>query len=126
MKIYIASRYQSEAKYVADVVERAGHTVTSSWVKEKNYGSIISPQGKRKASGIDLREIDAADCVVLLTQPKNEFTTGGRHVEFGYGLARGKRLFVIGERENIFHFLDAVECVRNVRTLVRRLKWVSK
>jgi hypothetical protein len=34
---------------------------------------------------------------------------GGRHVEFGYGMAKGKRLVLIGERENVFHDHPSVE-----------------
>lgn len=34
---------------------------------------------------------------------------GARHVEFGLALGTGKRLLVVGYRENIFHVLPAVE-----------------
>ena len=36
-------------------------------------------------------------------------TRGGRHAEFGIALALGKRVIVIGPRENVFHALPAVE-----------------
>lgn len=52
----------------------------------------------------------AADCVVSFTEPKDTSSRrGGRHVEFGGALALGKRLIVIGHRENIFHCLPQVE-----------------
>jgi hypothetical protein len=34
---------------------------------------------------------------------------GGRHVEFGAAVATGKRLIVVGHRENLFHHLPGVE-----------------
>jgi hypothetical protein len=34
---------------------------------------------------------------------------GGRHVEFGYAMALGKRLIVVGHRENLFHEHPTVE-----------------
>jgi hypothetical protein len=34
----------------------------------------------------------------------------GRHVEFGYALAREKRMIVVGDvKENIFHYLPQVK-----------------
>ena len=43
---------------------------------------------------------------------------GGRHVEFGLALAAGKRLCIVGPRENIFHFLPRVEVFRSTDDLV--------
>ena len=34
---------------------------------------------------------------------------GGRHVEFGLGLAQGKRMIIVGPREHVFHTADGVE-----------------
>ncbi len=34
---------------------------------------------------------------------------GGRHIEHGYAVATGKRLIVVGPRENIFHCHPATE-----------------
>jgi hypothetical protein len=35
--------------------------------------------------------------------------TGGRHVELGYAICRVMRIFYIGEKENIFHFLPMMQ-----------------
>ena len=47
--------------------------------------------------------------------------TGGRHVEFGYALALGKALIVVGVRSHVFHELDAVTVVPDVAALVAQL-----
>jgi len=43
---------------------------------------------------------------------------GGRHVEFGYAMAKGKRLIVVGYRENLFHEHPSVEFCLNQMDLV--------
>jgi hypothetical protein len=48
----------------------------------------------------------AADAVIIFTEiPNATPATGGRHVEFGLALAQGKRVIVVGPRENVFHYL---------------------
>jgi hypothetical protein len=54
----------------------------------------------------DLTDIGAAEVVVSFTGAGGK---GGRHVEFGYALATGKRLVIVGQRENVFHCHPAVE-----------------
>mgnify|MGYP001616147807 CR=1 FL=1 len=60
-------------------------------------------------------DIDKADAVLSFTHPRGTMTTGGgRHVEFGYALAKGKKVALIGERENIFHDHPSVEVFSNI------------
>jgi hypothetical protein len=40
-----------------------------------------------------------------LAPPNTILATGGRHVEFGLALAQGKRVIIVGPRENVFHYL---------------------
>ena len=48
----------------------------------------------------------AADGVIVFTgMPNSVLATGGSHVEFGLALAQGKRVIVVGPRENVFHYL---------------------
>jgi len=48
----------------------------------------------------------AADAVIVFTEiPNAVLATGGSHVEFGLALAQGKRVIVVGPRENVFHYL---------------------
>jgi hypothetical protein len=55
----------------------------------------------------DLQDILAADTVISFTEVGGG--KGGRHVEFGYALALGKHMILVGPREHIFHTHPAVE-----------------
>lgn len=60
----------------------------------------------RSFSRDDLTDIDAADVVICFTEDAREVpSTGGRHVEFGYALAQGKKIIIVGDVENIFYAL---------------------
>jgi len=58
----------------------------------------------------DMEDVTGADIVMNFTEPpRSAANRGGRHVEYGIALALGKRVIVIGYRENIFHYLPRVE-----------------
>jgi hypothetical protein len=58
----------------------------------------------------DWEDVTGADCVISFTEPpRSKAGRGGRHVEFGIALGRGKRVVVVGYRENIFHWMPGVE-----------------
>lgn len=107
MKIYIASSYsrREEMEVYGHVMERFGHEITSTWVYGGETG-LTRPQSAR----LDINDVARADAVMSFTQPYGTpVRGGGRHVEFGYGLALGLKMIVIGEKENIFHDLDGIE-----------------
>jgi nucleoside 2-deoxyribosyltransferase len=101
MKVYLAARFSDRAymELVADRLKSLGVEITSTW----NYGGEEGLDREGIAM-LDLKDVDRCDTLVSYTQPLGTMTKGGgRHVEFGYGLAKGKRLILIGEQENVFH-----------------------
>ena len=46
---------------------------------------------------------------------------GGRHIEFGYAMAQGKPLFIVGRPENVFHKLSYVDVVDDIVELIEHL-----
>jgi nucleoside 2-deoxyribosyltransferase len=71
---------------------------------------------------LDLGDVDRADAVVLYTEPYGMAVPGGgRHVEFGYGLGRGKRVVVVGPLENIFHWHPEVKVFPRTEYAIRYL-----
>lgn len=48
----------------------------------------------------DLLDILRADVIVSFTGLGGR---GGRHVEYGYAIAKGTRLVIVGPREHVFH-----------------------
>jgi len=124
MKIYIAARYDRrfEMLGVAADLMRAGHEVTSTWI-EGGRGS----DPELVAAIEDIADLGRADCLVTFTErPERNVAwaaRGGRHVEFGIALATGKRLCLVGLRENVFHHLPRVEIYATVPDLIEGLAW---
>lgn len=111
MKIYIAGRFsrQLEFREVAKRLEEMGHEVTSRWLYESvspnHTMGDITPAYSAKAARLDLQDIDEAQAVLFYAEdPLVGTPRGGRHVEFGYALALGKFIYVVGPAENIFHY----------------------
>lgn len=110
MKFYLAGRYSShpEMREIKKELVSFGHTVTSRWIS----GDHESKEGREHTASNqlfareDLEDIDNANAVIWFSCPQND-GRGGRHVEFGYAIAIRTQIFVIGRRENVFHWLDA-------------------
>lgn len=123
MKIYIAAPYAARDDIRAGLLpylEKSGHTVTSSWLqetKELTAGALNAAKDHPDAevhaqAWRDLEDVDSAEALVLLTSkwitqhyetPKAKTISGGRHIETGYAIAKGRIIIVMGEVENIFH-----------------------
>jgi nucleoside 2-deoxyribosyltransferase len=106
--IYIAGRFSRRFEfqgYRADV-QRAGFTVVSRWIdlaKENEANAA-------RCAMDDLEDLRLSDTVIVFgDEPRSTRSRGGRHVEFGYALALGKRMILVGHRENIFASLPAIE-----------------
>lgn len=116
MKIYLAARYSRfpEMQGCRTILEAMGHTVTSRWINgDHDYKGDQSPSEQRVRFALeDWDDLMAADCVISFTEEPGKAggrNRGGRHVEFGAALALGKRVIVVGFRENVFHEMPAVE-----------------
>jgi hypothetical protein len=121
MKIYLAARYSrhDEMQGIRDVLRTLGHDVTSRWIDchtdvVGDFTASFTPEVLNQRPEAcaplgqhDLDDLDVADTVISFTS--NGTGKGGRHVEFGYALAKGKRCIVVGPREHVFHTLAQVE-----------------
>ena len=115
MKIYLAARYNryQEMQSVAADLLAEGHTITSRWISG-SHGASDSDVGGLELTRFaeeDLEDLKTAHLVVSFTEEPKALTSsrGGRHVELGFALALGKRVIIIGSRENVFHYLPEVE-----------------
>lgn len=120
MRFYIAARYgrKAEAKALAVRLIKLGHEVTSTWVDQAEDEMLYTegPQAAGNFARKDYAEIDAADGLVALSEDEtNTWGRGGRHVEFGYAAGRGKRLIVVGPKENLFHYDPDVDLYDSVK-----------
>lgn len=111
MSIYLSGSFDARdiiEQYACQLIED-GHTVTSNWLWEppKRIGAEFHDWEFRARANDDLADVDRCDTVVMFTEWPS--TSGGRHGEFLYGVAKGKRAVLIGPRENVFHHLSVVE-----------------
>lgn len=120
MKLYLASKYSDMEKLnkIGTILENMGHSITSKWLKGKEEG-----QSRSDAALMDADDVDRADGLVLFTEPKGTYTTGGgRHWEFGYAYGKNKKCFVVGDKEHIFCHLPDVVVVDNLHALMDALE----
>ena len=122
MKIYLAARYsrREELCGYADALRGLGHVVDARWLlgnhqihegadKVEAWAISIPIEGRAFAVD-DYEDVRAADMVISFSEePRSGNSRGGRHVEFGLAVAWGKKVKVVGPRENVFHCLPTVE-----------------
>lgn len=118
-KIYLAARYSrnAEMRGVRDVLQALGYEVTSRWI-DQHGGNLLEsivttrlnaePAECYQYAATDVDDLTRADTVVSFTSADGG-GKGGRHVEFGLALGLGKRLVIVGPRENVFHTLPQIE-----------------
>lgn len=124
MKIYLAARFsrlEEMRKYAEELIED-GHEITSSW----NFGGEEGLTFTDIAL-LDVKDVLSADAVVSFTEPYGSSNPGGgRHVEFGVALATKKKLFIVGEREQVFHWWPTIVQFPHFKHLRNHLiKWNS-
>ncbi len=132
MRIYLAAQYtrREELCRYRDTLRAMGHDVQARWLDGKHQisdnGTPIGDHGEALVEGHDtsqrnaelrakfaqddFEDVSGADAVISFTEPpRSQANRGGRHVEYGVALALGKRLLVVGHRENLFHWLPQAE-----------------
>lgn len=113
MKIYLAAHYGRRQELVEKTKQllELAHSVTSRWLDGSHQLPHDSTESeilhlRAQWATIDLEDIFQADILVCFTE-QQPYTghpgSGGRHVEFGYALALGLYLIIVGPRESVFH-----------------------
>lgn len=100
MKVYIAGDSELAALYVAELVKTAGHTIMSSWhdgVFQRTAEHMVVE--RRSIASRDLDEVQGSDILILIAS--RGLVPGGKFVEAGAALGVGKKVIVLGRRENI-------------------------
>lgn len=120
MKIYTAGRYSrlEEIRGYADLLEAAGHEVTARWTHGDEVGKSLED-----IAVMDLVDVARADMVLVFTDPFNSLQKGGgRHTELGMGYALGKHVWIVGEKEQVFHSLPGVIQHDTIESVIKDLK----
>lgn len=121
MKLYIAAQFNTKMQRALDaaLLKEHGVEITSRWMYETvPHNAIIQdlPEAYHQETALaDLEDIDRADGILffvptdaeLADTPLKIASRGGRHFELGYAYRAEKTIYVIGPKENVFHFLPA-------------------
>ena len=125
MRIYIAAHSQHMARDLKKQLELLGHAVVARWIEhDAKFGSgaaSYSDEERKSLAAMDEDDVRNADALVLLAEPEGRFVPGGKHVETGIALGIGIPVYVVGRRENIFHWHPRVEVVESVDCLFQLL-----
>lgn len=128
IKVYIAAPFEHrpEALRLKAELERHGLIVTSTWLTDAdgnsaNMATISNRFHDCRMRAIkDVDDIRRADYFVLI-KPQHWHrapTTGGHQAEQMAAWLMGKPSFILGSRENVFHYLPGVETVWGVESLL--------
>jgi hypothetical protein len=120
LNIYLAAGFSAQEELLADIVpliEARGHRVQAHWLVEPVVTHREPAAEERWWRGLaneDFIDTYTADAVIVYTHWPSSY--GGRHVEFGVALARkftdrNFRLFLVGDKEHLFHYMSAVEYI---------------
>jgi len=113
--IYLAASFNQQERMRAfrDVLQSFnGIALTSRWIDVHGETSMqdreirAEPDKAEYYGQEDLDDIDRADIFIMFSDTSS--TSGGRHTELGYALAREKVIFIAGPRENVFQALSQV------------------
>jgi hypothetical protein len=111
MKFYIASKSQEIAREWKHTLAMFNHKVVARWIDEDGFGSGPPYDDVERAKNAqhDEQDIRQCDALILRAEPDLKRVAGGKHVETGMALILKKQVYVIGQRENIFHWHPLVE-----------------
>jgi hypothetical protein len=93
--------------------------VTSRWLTNP-VPAVFTDAIWRQLAAIDREDVERADALLFSTDVTGG-AGGARHVEFGIGLALGKRIIVVGKAENLFQRLNEVTVVADWPTSLHAL-----
>ena len=101
-------------KGIAAELEDHGFEVTSRWLDSASAllpGELNTTGRAAELAIMDLEDVHRARICIAFTETpeENKPGRGGRHTEFGFAVALGLRVVLVGPREHVFHCLPSVE-----------------
>lgn len=127
--VYLAARYERkwEMRKVRERITSRHVTVVSRWIdqedQDEGLGADVLTEAPERGIGYavkDLEDIQHANLVIVFTGGGNG--RGGYHTEVGYALGLGRRLMLVGPRENVFHCLEQVTRYETTDQIVKIMK----
>ena len=140
MKVYLAAMFskKNELREYAKCLRRLGIVITSEWLRErhalKSKEKSISPKMLQWYAARDKKGIRKCDTFILVTPTDFDLLKVGRslgelrrlaraahELECGMADALGKRLIIVGQRMNAFHYLKKYEVYPAWGDLLKKL-----
>ena len=123
MNIYLASTYSNhpEMREWKETLAKAGYTVTSRWItgEDEPFEGTKNPEMNHTFATHDLEDLENSDIAIFDCRPETHGKgQGGRHVEFGFALCEEMPVIIIGEPENVFHYLNRVIVVKDLEEAI--------
>jgi len=118
-RVYIAAPFP--LKHMAITLrfglKSVGIVCSSRWL------DLPTDEWSESAALADLSDVESSSMLIAIN-PKDWAIkgTGGRHVEFGYAVARDRPIVLIGERTNVFHHLPNIQVVPDLTSGVQVVK----
>ena len=106
-KVYMCGPFEKKEelrKWGEFLTEKCDIEVVSRWLNGSHDGDgdVTEPLLLRRFAYEDLEDIEKCDVVVAMAGHGG--VSGGRHWECGYAMAKGKRIIIVGQRENAFQY----------------------
>jgi len=133
MRVYLAAAWgrREEVLAISKRLEAVGVEITSRWlIEEAGMQTGAFEKFLRERAYIDVADVDRADAIVRFTDPESQedfshvpkaLLSGARMFETGYAYARGKTIYVVGGKQNVFDRLGNIIHVKDVDALVKVL-----
>lgn len=119
-RVYIASRFLNRDAVAALTLKLA--TAKRPWHCIQTWHNESELSDPSENAMRDLREIDSADIVLVLTM-NCENVPGGMHFEAGYACAKEKCIIVVGPKVNIFYHLPSIVYVETLQEFLSEFEW---
>ena len=124
MKFYVAAHDRLLASLVADVITRAGHDCTSTWINNEFLPTENHTVKERMSIAFeDVDDVCRSDVLVLVAGA--EKYSGGKFVEAGIAIGRNIPVIVIGRRENMllwYHAIMSVETAEMAAKVISNME----
>lgn len=103
--IYLAAPWANRVatRAIRDELVAMGCEVTSRWLDVPDGPQVPDEARAIQEARMDIDDINAAEMLIVLTDERP--IGAGHHVEFGYAMAIGLDLVVVGPIKSVFHYL---------------------
>lgn len=120
MKIYLAHNFKARVwlRDYKKFLELKGHEVTSRWLTQ-SYPPDRTAYEEQQAALENLEDIDRADTLILFVDQYGDSPGKGKFMEFGYALAKGKKIYIHGQdkHSSVFYYLPQIRVLNLISDL---------